>query len=140
MIFYQILSTFSLRKCIEISVENLYVYIGAERVIAICFLMPKATFVQLKSLQYFLTDFNTIIKLSIINLLLVRSQMPICAPVLFHIFCHGSSCNRSCSKHNLSFLLFENDETGCDLHGNQMSKAFCFLFNCWDSISQSVEP
>lgn len=29
--------------------------------------------------------------------------MPICAPVLFHIFCHGPSCNESCSKHNLSF-------------------------------------
>ena len=29
LIFYQILSTYSLRKCIEISLENLYVDIGA---------------------------------------------------------------------------------------------------------------
>ena len=32
LIFYQILSTNSLRKCIEISLENLYVDIGAKRV------------------------------------------------------------------------------------------------------------
>ena len=30
-IFYQILSTNSLRKCMEISLENFYVDIGAER-------------------------------------------------------------------------------------------------------------
>ena len=29
LIFYQILSTHSLRKCVEISLENLYMYIGA---------------------------------------------------------------------------------------------------------------
>ena len=29
LLFYQILSTHSLRKCIEISLENLYVDIGA---------------------------------------------------------------------------------------------------------------
>ena len=31
MILYQILSTYSLRKCMETSLENLYVDIGAER-------------------------------------------------------------------------------------------------------------
>ena len=30
MIFYQILSSYFLRKCMEISVENLYVNIGAQ--------------------------------------------------------------------------------------------------------------
>ena len=32
LIFYQILSTNSLRKCMEISLENLYVDIGAKKV------------------------------------------------------------------------------------------------------------
>ena len=32
LIFYQILSTHSLRKCMEISLENLYVDTGAQRV------------------------------------------------------------------------------------------------------------
>ena len=32
LIFYQILSTHSLRKCIEIRKENLYMYTGAQRV------------------------------------------------------------------------------------------------------------
>ena len=32
MIFYQFLPTNSVRKCIEISLENLFVDIGAERV------------------------------------------------------------------------------------------------------------
>ena len=35
MIFYQTLSTYSLKKSIEISLENLFVDIGAKRIIKI---------------------------------------------------------------------------------------------------------
>ena len=42
LIFYQILLTHSVRKCIEISLENLYVDTGAWRVKSVCKLRPKS--------------------------------------------------------------------------------------------------